>query len=207
MRTSFLHSRRLGDYTSVPFEIFIAVFSILPFFVLAYYYPALPERVPLFLNSRGDVGVWSEKSLLAVFRLPLMALVLQALCLLMKYGILQSKTILPVKGAEDYARLQKQSVVLSVGLWDWFRCLIAFKVSASSFVIVFLSIERLRFLATPALLLTGIAALLSLAGALFYGYRLLAVKREMKKRFGEVKTQGQIDAEHVYGGVILFQPF
>jgi hypothetical protein len=41
MQTSSPPSRRLRDYTNAPFEIFIVAFTILPFLVLAYFYPAL----------------------------------------------------------------------------------------------------------------------------------------------------------------------
>jgi uncharacterized membrane protein len=89
MQTSSPPSRRLRDYSNLPFEIFIAVFTIVPFLVLSYFYPALPERVPLFLNLRGDVETWAEKTALSVFRIPLMAAVTQVVCLLMKYGVVQ----------------------------------------------------------------------------------------------------------------------
>jgi uncharacterized membrane protein len=82
--------RPFRDYTNIPFEIFILVFSILPFFVLAYFYPVVPERVPLFVNLNGEVATWAEKSVLSVFRVPLMAVVTQTILLLMKYGTLLS---------------------------------------------------------------------------------------------------------------------
>jgi hypothetical protein len=41
---------------------------------MAYFYPVLPERVPLFLTLSGEVAVWGEKNLLSVFRVPLLAL-------------------------------------------------------------------------------------------------------------------------------------
>ena len=206
MQMSFPKSERLSDYTNISFEIFIAAFTILPFFVLAYFYPSLPERVPLFLNLSGEVEVWGEKSWLSVFRVPLMAVVTQVLCLLMKYGVLQSEVILPVENADNYARLRKQFTVLNVGLWDWFRCLVAFKMSAASLDTIFLSLERFRFLSRPAFTVTFVAALLSIAGALFYGYRLLRVKRKIKRRFGDAKNQKPIDARRVYGGVLYFNP-
>ena len=206
MQLSFPHSRRLSDYTNIPFEIFIAALTILPFFVLAYFYPALPERVPLFLNLNGDVAVWGEKSLLSVFRVPLMAVVTQVFCLLMKYSILQSEAALPVESTDYYARLQKQFTVLNVGLWDWFRCLVAFKMSAASLDTVFLSIERFKFLSRPAFVISFIAALLSVAGALFYGYRLLSIRRKIKERFGDARIQKPVDARRVYGGVLYFNP-
>lgn len=73
-------------YTNVPFEIFICVLTFLPFFVLAYFYSDLPARVPLFLNLEGEVSVWAKKTLLSVFRVPLMALLTQVICSLMRYG-------------------------------------------------------------------------------------------------------------------------
>ena len=47
------------------------MFTIVPFLVLSYFYPAVPERVPLFLNLRGDVETWAEKTALSVFRVPM----------------------------------------------------------------------------------------------------------------------------------------
>lgn len=206
MQTSFPQPRRLSEYTNIPFEIFIAALTILPFLVLAYFYPLLPERVPLFMKLNGDVAVWGEKNCLSVFRVPLMAVVTQIVCLLMKHGVLQSEAALPVKSADDYARLQKQYVALHVGLWDWFRGLVALKMSAASLDTIFLSLERFRFLSRPAFAITFVAALLSVAGALFYGYRWLAVKRRIKERFGDAKIQKPIDARHVYSGVFYFNP-
>ncbi len=86
MQAPFSQSHRLRHYTKIPFEIFIAAFSILPFFVLAYFYSVLPDRVPLFMKLNGEVALWAEKSVLSVFRVPLMAIVTQVVCLLMKYG-------------------------------------------------------------------------------------------------------------------------
>ena len=205
METSVLQSQRLRDYTIIPFEIFIAVFSVLPFFVLAYFYPMLPERVPLFLNLDGEVATWTAKSVLSVFRVPLMAVDTQLICLLMKYGAVQSATLAPLETAEQ-TEYQKQYVSLSAGLWDWFRCLVAFKMSAASLDTIFLSLEQFKFLSRPAFAVTAIAALLSIVGALIYGYRLLFLKRKMREKFGDTKIQKPIDARRVYGGVLYFNP-
>ncbi|HVG29348.1 MAG TPA: DUF1648 domain-containing protein [Pyrinomonadaceae bacterium] len=196
----------MGDYTKTPFEIFIVAFSILPFFVLAYFYPLLPERVPLFLNLQGEVETWAGKSVLSVFRVPLMAVDTQLVCLLMKYGTVASETAVPLGTSEEQTESRKQYLRLSAGLWDWLRCLVAFKMSASSLDTMFLSLARFRFLSRPAFAITVIAALLSLAGALFYGYRLLIVRRGTGERFGDVKIQRAIDTRRVYGGVLYFNP-
>ena len=206
MQTSFLRSQRLRDYTNIPFEVFIAAFSILPFFVLAYFYPMLPERVPLFMNLNGEVAVWAEKSVLSVFRVPLMAVDTQLVCLLMKYGTVKSKTIVPLETAREQTEYEKQYVSFNVGLWDWFRCLVAFKMSAASLDTVFLSLDQFKFLSRPAFAITAIAALLSIAGGLFYGYRLFVLKRRFREKPGDEKIQQPVDARHVYGGVFYFNP-
>lgn len=206
MQMTLPQSQRLSKYTNIWVEIFVAAFTILPFLVLAYFYPVLPERVPLFMNLNGEVAVWGEKSWLSVFRAPLMAAVTQAVCLLMKDSVVQSEVALPGDNADDYARLYRQSTILSAGLWDWFRCLAAFKMSAATLDTIFLSIERFKFLSKPAFVATLIVALLSIPIALYYGYRLLILKRKIKERFGDAKTQKPVDASHVYGGVLYFNP-
>ena len=206
MQTSPPPSRRLRDYTSTPFEIFIAAFSILPFLVLAYFYPALPERVPLFLSLGGEVERWAEKSMLSVFRVPLMAVVTQVVCLLMKYGAVQSKAVAPLELATGRTKLQEQYLSLSAGLWDWFRWAVAFKMSAESLDTIFLSLERFKYLSRPAFILTAIAAALGVAGALFYVYRLLVVRQEMKEKFAGSNVGEAVDARHVYGGILYFNP-
>lgn len=206
MQTPFLPSQRLRDYTNIPFEIFIAVFTILPFFVLAYFYPGLPERVPLFMNLNGEVATWAEKSVLSVFRVPLMAVDTQLLCFLMKYDTVKSVPTVPLATTKEQTEYQKQYVGLNVGLWDWFRCLVVFKMSAASFDTIFLSLDRFKFLARPAFAITAIAALLSIAGALFYCYRLLVLKRRFREKPGEVEIPQPIDARYVCGGVLYFNP-
>lgn len=206
MQESFLKSQSLRDYTNIPFEIFIAVCTILPFFVLAYFYPVLPERVPLFMNLNGEVAVWTQKSVMSVFRVPLMAVDTQLICWLMKYGTVKAGTVVPLEIAKEQTEYQKKYFRLQVGLWDWFRFLVAIKLSAASLDTIFLSLERFKFLARPAFVITAIAALLSIAGGLFYGYRLLILKRRLRGKPGEANTPKPIDARRVYGGVLYFNP-
>lgn len=204
MRTPALQSQRLSEYTNVPFEIFIAAFSILPFFILAYFYSILPERVPLFMNLNGEVAMWADKSVLSVVRVPLMALDTQLVCLLMKYGTVKSSPMVPIETANEQTEYQEQYIRLNVGLWDWFRCLVAFKMSASSLDTIFLSLNQYKFLSRPAFAITAIAALLSIVGGLFYVYRLLVLKGKMREKAGDFRIQKPIDPRHVYGGILYF---
>lgn len=206
MQTSPPQFPRLRDYTSIPFEIFILAFTLLPFLVLAYFYPVLPQRVPLFLNLSGEVETWTEKSLLSVFRVPLIAVVMQVVCLLMKYGVVQSQTIAPLDIDIGRTRLLEQSLNLNAGLWDWFRWTIAFKMIAESLDTIFLSLDRFKFLSRPAFIVSLIATVLGASGALVYGYRLLAVMREWRRKFADAKFAGPVDVRRVYAGVLYFNP-
>jgi uncharacterized membrane protein len=201
MQTSDAASLRLRRYTNIPFEIFIALLTLLPFFALAYFYSFLPEQVPLFLNLRGEVDVWGKKSLLSVFRVPMMAVITQAICLLMKYGAVQSA---PLDFAAKRAPLEDQYLHLQVGLWDWLRFAVASKMSAASLDTIFLSLPRFKFLSRPAFVITAVAALLGVGGAFYYGYRLFVVRREMIETVMVAKAGKRVDKQHVYGGLLYF---
>ena len=196
------HNKRLRNYTTFPLEIFVISLTILPFFLLAYFYSALPDHVPLFLKLNGEVAVWGEKSVMSVFRVPLMAVVTQVVCSLMKYGTVQSQAATPL--ATEHSKLYEQYVRLSTGVWDWFRWAAAFKMSAESLSTVFLSIARFNFLAQPAFILTAVATLIGVAGALLYLYRLLVVAREMKQRFPNENVRSPVDRRRVYAGAFYF---
>lgn len=170
--------------------------------MLFYFYPELSQRVPLFMHLNGEVAVWGEKSWLSVFRVPLLAVATQVVCLLMKYGVVQSE----VEGADEYARLHSQYIALNARLWDWLRFLVAIKMSASSLDTIFLSIERFKFLSRPAFLITFIAAMFSIPVAVFYAYRIFVVRRKLKEKFGETKIQRPVDMARIYGGVLYFNP-
>ena len=63
------------------------------FSVLAYFYQSLAAQVPLFLNLSGEVETWAEKSVLSVFRVPLLAFITQVVLLLVKYGTVQTRAV------------------------------------------------------------------------------------------------------------------
>ena len=195
--------RSLRDYANLPFEIFIVALSLAPFLVLAYFYDALPDKVPLFVNLKGDVSTWTEKTVLSVFRVPLMAVVTQIVCMLMKYGVLHSA---PLETDAGRARLDEQYLLLNCGLWDWFRWTVAFKMSAESVDTIFLSLTRLNFLARPAFITSAVGAALGVVGALIYLYKLLAVRRQMRQEFGDRRVEQPVDTRHVYGGLFYFNP-
>src|ERR1044072_4434321 len=101
-------TRPLRDLANTKFEIFIVAFTILPFFILMYFYSSLPERVPQFLTLTGEGETWAAKSVGSVFRVPLMAVVTQIVCLLVRYGTLQSGASVFLEVARAQSKLQEQ---------------------------------------------------------------------------------------------------
>ena len=191
----------LRDHSNVSFEVFIASFTVLPILVLIYFYPDLPERVPEYLNLKGDVAVWGPKSLASIFRLPLMAVDMQVLCLLMKYGLWQRRTGRSIPLAE---KLTIELLNLSSRLWDWFRALIAFKLGASSLDVIFFASERLRFLTTAVRTISWAAGVLGIMGSGFYGYRLLTVSRRLKHIGGNDKLTEPDHSLHLRAGIFYY---
>src|SRR3982751_569785 len=109
-----------GDRRSASFlfEVFIVVLTVLPILILIYFYPLLPDRVPEYLKLNGEVQVWGRKSFMSVFRLPLMAIDLQVLCILTKHAARQRTLVI-----------------------DWLSAFIAIKLAHSSLGGVFFRIE------------------------------------------------------------------
>ena len=184
----------MRDYSSWPFELFVALLTIAPIVILIYFYSQLPAQIPVFLGWRGEVAVWAPKSFASVFRIPAMGLDLQLICLLMKYGTVKSQTSYAVGTGDD------QAIRLMTKLWDWLRGLAAFKTAAGSLEVV-IGLERLRFLFTLAWLLTWLAAILSVVAAAYYTFRLWKVKRGKKSSEEPFKTAAR---DHLIGGLLYF---
>jgi hypothetical protein len=144
------------------------------------------------MNLYGEVAVWAEKSLLSVFRVPLMGLIFQIVFLLMKEGSIQFRVVEPLK----HSQLQERLINFSVGMWDWFRWAATFKMSSESLETVFLSVPRFNSLARPTFVVSIIATLIGVVGALIYLYRLLVVAREMKKQ-GVVVEKRRINLKNI----------
>lgn len=198
--------RPLGRYFNIYVETFVLLFTVLPILILIYYYPALPVRIPVFLEwSTGEVSVWATKSVASVFKVAAMGLDLQILCLLVKYGWLRSGSRPPPAHTEAFLRFEEESTRLRARLLDWLRCLIALKWSDGSLMVIFLSLERLRFITPTYLVLSAISVLLLIGAACYYGYRLWRVRRGRDALAGK-DGAGRIDKRHLYAGFLYYNP-
>jgi uncharacterized membrane protein len=199
-------SARFRDHTNLPFEVFIGAFTVLPILVLLYFYQLLPDRVPEYLNLHGEVEVWGSKGFASVFRLPLMAIDLQAICLLAKYGWWQGSFLRRDEEPAQVALYRTASLGLSLSLMDWFRAFIAIKLGASSLETIFFSIERFHFLTTATRTTSWAASILGIAGAVVYGYRLLRLRPRLKEVGVYARVPRPIDRSHLHGGIFYYNP-
>lgn len=188
-------SPSLRRYSNVLIEILVVSLTFLPIVILGWFYRQLDDQIPVFLNLSGEVEVWAPKSIASVFRVPAMAIDLQLICLLMKYGGVKFKG----STVRDERR-QEEITKLAARLWDWLRCLVAIKMAAASIEIVFTSVARLNFLARSAWLLTWAAAIIAILVASRYGYRLWRLMRAQKQQ--DIKVSPA--REHSIGGVLYF---
>jgi uncharacterized membrane protein len=93
-----------------------------------------------------------------------------------------------------------------MSLADWLRAFIAIKLGASSLEVVFYSIERFHSLTTMTRIISWAASILGIAGAAFYGYRLLTVNRKLKEKGGSLRIPRQVDRSHLRGGIFYYNP-
>ena len=196
------NSDRLGDYTSVTLEIVVVALTFFPILVLIYFYSTLPDSIPVFTNLRGEVEVSATKSIISVFRVPAMAIDLQLIFLLMKYGTIKSQRKTSAAIDQDDLQYQGRATLLTARLWDSFRVLGALKMGSESVYVIFINDERMHLLWSIVRLTTWVATLLAIVAAIYFGYRLLKLKREMKG----LQTVNQIERTRLVAGFIYFNP-
>jgi uncharacterized membrane protein len=202
---SSLRTRRLADYTSLALEIAIVVLTIAPVLLLVYYYPQLPERIPIHWNWKGESDEWARKSYFAVFSLAAMMVYMQGLLLAVKQGVLGVKMTLPAEHTEDYLRLKEEALALTVRFMDRMRLLLCILLGSLAANIAFSAVERLRFLTSILAIITLASGILMFVATAFAIYRFYKVDRRLKAEVGRVYVQRQKDASHWYlGGLIYF---
>jgi uncharacterized membrane protein len=202
---SSLKIRRLADYTNLFLEIIIVVLTITPVLVLVYYYPQLPERIPMHWNWKGEPDEWARKSYFAVFSLSAMLVYMQGLLLAVKHGVLGVKMTLPAEHTEDYLRLKEEALALTVKFMDWMRLLLCILLGSLAANIAFSAVEHLRFLSSTLVIAEWTSGILMFVATIVAIYRFYKVDRRLKAEVGRVYVQRQKDAAHWYlGGLIYF---
>lgn len=204
---SAIKRRHLSEYTNVYLEAAILLLTVTPSLFLIYYYPQLPERIPIHWDWRGRPDDWARKSFGSVFALSLMLVYLQGLFLLIKHGLLTVKMTLPVERAEEYLKGKEHFLRMVMRLMDCMRVLVALMMSALLLNIVFGSVERLRHLTVIAALVDALSTLLLAASCVYFTVRLIRLDRRLKRAVGRVYVQRGRDAARWYaGGLFYYNP-
>lgn len=202
---SSLKTRRLADYTNLALEIALVILTIAPIFVLVYYYPQLPERIPMHWNWKGEADHWTPKTYFAVFSLAAMIIYMQALLLLIKRGVLGVKMTLPAEHTQEYLSLKEAALTLTVRFLDWMRVLLSVMLGSLAANIAFSAVEHLRVLSRIVTVAAWVSGVLMFAAIGVAAYRFYKVDRRLKMEVGRVYVQTQRDAAHWYlGGLIYF---
>lgn len=105
-----LKPRRLKDFSNVWFEVIIVLSTIAPFAVLAFYYPQLPDVVPIHWNAAGEADGWADKNFFNVFFPVILAAYLQVFCIILKQDIIQARFRVPAEQAERVLSLKEISL-------------------------------------------------------------------------------------------------
>lgn len=202
-----LSVRRLGEHTNLFLELVLALALLLPVGLLIYYYPELPERLPVHWNARGEPDGWARKSFLTVFLLPILGVYLQVVFLTVKHGVLQTKLTLPAQQAEEYLRLKEKGIGMMVQLMDRLRLVVT---------VLFATLE-LNLLATTLeqythwkpylnIGLWGLAILVPIL-TIFSVLGMVRLDAELREKVGRVYVQRPEDAKCWYlGGLIYYNP-
>lgn len=201
---SSLKPRRMSDYTNVAIEVVVPIIFLAPVLALIYYYPALPERIPVHWDWRGQPDRWVQKSIGAVFFLPAMMAYLQGLFLLLKYGLMQTKLTLPADHTEEYFNLKEQALSANLGLIDWVRLIITVMMGSMVWKTVLLAFNtppHLGLLATSVLIMSTVALLGVVA---YYIFRLIAIDSRLKESTGRIYVEREDQSESWYGGGLCY---
>ncbi|MBV9209996.1 MAG: DUF1648 domain-containing protein [Acidobacteria bacterium] len=202
-----LQTRRLADYTHPLLEALVLLLTIAPTVVLIYYYPALPERVPVHWGLNGQPDRWTRKSFSTVFFLPVLMTYLQSWFLLLKYDLVHAKMTLPAEQAEIYLKFKEQLIVSSLRMMDWVRGLLAALLGIVSMLILLTTIEPLRHLLPVANFLIWPCVGLLLFISFYFIYRFMAINNRLEEATGNSNVMRESEAERwTSGGLFYYNP-
>lgn len=204
---SSVRTRRLGDYTLPWVEASVVLLTLATFAVLAYFYPRLPERLPVHWNAAGEADGWSPKGLPSVFFLPALGVYLQVLFFVLKRDLVQAKMTLPATNTEEYLRGKEKFLAANMHLIDHARAVIAALFFAIALLAVFSSVPEFRRYEKFAHVAILSSAGVLLAGMGYFLWRMVTVNRGLDELTGEEYVQRPDEEEHWrHGGLTYYNP-
>ncbi len=201
-----LKVRHLSDYTSIVVEIAIGFTIIIPTLVLIYYYPLLPDKIPVHWNFVGQPDRWADKNIFSVFFLPVIMVYLQGLFWLIKYGMLQVKMTLPAEHTAEYFAIKEQSLQIGVSLIDQLRLLQSILMGAISLNILSATLGNGGV--TKWIIVMAIVADVGILVLCAYNiFQIMKIEDKLKAISGQTYVESSRDAQHWYcGGMFYYNP-
>lgn len=200
-----LTTRRLADYTIIPMEVAIALLCIGPVCALIYAYPGLPAKIPVHWNGFGQPDRWADKSLAAVFFMPVLAAYLQAWFVMIKRDLVQAKLTIPAEQAETYLRYKERSLELNIRLLDWCRGTSAYLLAAVSLLMLATNVRFKPWL--PVITLSiWLAVALMVGGLFFLLFKMVKANKELEKLTGNPVPQRESEAAGWKNGLFYYNP-
>lgn len=199
--TTPLDARRLGQFTNPTVEVLAALLTLLPFVLLAAFYRELPARVPMHWDITGRPDGWAEKSIVAVFAVPLVGLYMQGLALLVKHGLLTVRASVTRELADRQRAAHERYLRLTMQLLDWIRVTTALLLAAISLGTITGSLERYAHLSWLVGVGAGCAGVLLLAGVIYWSIQLVKVRGELRDLEVRPSARPDRDPEHWRAGL------
>ena len=199
-----LKPRHLRDFSNLLIEAVIVLLTITPFAVLAFYYPQLPDVVPIHWNAAGEADGWAAKSFSSVFFMPLLTAFLQVFWIILKQDIIQARFRVPADHAETILSLKEISLQANVGMIDW--CRLAGGVLLGTVALLVLSPIVPQPISDGLNIFTWVGLILLLSGMAFYLYRIILVNREIKTLAGQVTFQTEDEMQGWIDGLFYYNP-
>lgn len=194
-----LKPRQLKDFTKVWLEVAIILLTVIPIVVLAYYYPQLPEKVPVHWNAGGEADRWAAKSVLSVFFISFLSIYLQIFLLITKSDLVKARFRIPAENAEKIFPLKEITHLANINLMDWSRLMISVLFASISLLIlstlvseVWAKVINLGNLLGIVLLVTGIG---------YYWYQITLANRQIKEISGQIVFQTMDEEQSWSDGV------
>jgi uncharacterized membrane protein len=204
---SSVRTRRLGDYTLPWVEACVVLLTLAAFAVLGYFYPRLPELLPVHWNAAGEADDWSPKGFSSVFFLPALGVYLQLLFFVLKRDLVQAKMTLPATNTEEYLRGKEMFLRANMRLIDLMRGLIAALFLAITLLTIFTAIPELnRFKPAADASMLGVVAVMC-AGVCYFLWRMTAINGEIEEATGDEYVQRATEEDHWrHGGLTYYNP-
>jgi uncharacterized membrane protein len=197
-----LKQRKLKDYTRYWLEIAVVVFTLAPFAVLYYFFPQLPDQVPVHWGFNGQADRWETKSLITVFAPLLVGLFVQIPVFCLKAETIKARMRVPLENAEKIFSLKEMSLLANCNLLDWLRLMVA--VLFANIACSILAVLASESVSTFINIWAWVSVLLLLVGIGYFFFQLRTINQEIKAIAGQFTFQSQTEAESWNNEVIYY---